>query len=53
MPRPNSLPMLRVSPSRARWAVASRGVAHSSGGVPSTITRPLGSSDRACGWKKS
>ena len=53
VPRPNSLPMLRVRPSSARCAVASTTEPQDSGGVPKTITRPDGRSDRATGWKKS
>ena len=52
-PRLTSLPTERVNPSRARWAVASRGFEHASGGVPSTITRPDFSTRRIVGWKNS
>ena len=52
-PRRTSLPTERVNPSRARWAVASRGFEHASGGVPSTITRPDFSTRRIVGWKNS
>jgi hypothetical protein len=47
------LPTLRVNPSRARCAVASGGLSQASGGVPSTMTRPEGSSVRAAGWKNA
>ncbi len=52
-PLRTSLPTERVKPSSARWAVASRGEPQSSGGVPSTITRPLVATRRIVGEKNS
>jgi hypothetical protein len=49
---PISLPTERVKPSIARWATAWRGVCAISGGVASTISRPLGATLRTVSWKK-
>ena len=48
-PRRASLPIDRLSPSRARCAIASGGLSRLSGGVPSTITRPQARSLRITG----
>ena len=52
-PRLTSLPSARTRPSSARWAMAWGGWWQSSGGVPSTITRPQLATRRIVGCRKA